>query len=115
MCVSLTMGNAPFGHRPGGQFNFERPDGAVLWLEDSPRRVRGVLGGETVVDSRRVRLLHETGHLPVWYFPRDDVRTDLLEESELATNCPHKGDAVHWTVRAGGQERPDAAWSYPDP
>ena len=51
----------------------------MLYLEDSPRRVRVVFGGETVADSRSVKFLHETGHLPVYYFPEEDVRMDLLE------------------------------------
>jgi uncharacterized protein (DUF427 family) len=113
--MSLTMGSAPFGHAPAGEFNFEVPDRAVLWFEKSSRRVRGVLGGETVVDSRRVRLLHESRHLPVWYFPREDVRMDLLEPSELVTRCPHKGEASHFTVRAGDREEADAGWAYPEP
>jgi uncharacterized protein (DUF427 family) len=113
--MTLTMGTAPFGHRPGGEFNFETPDRGALWFEDSPRRVRGILGGETVVDSRRVKLLHEARHLPVWYFPREDVRMELLEPSERVTHCPYKGEASHFTVRAGDREEPDAAWTYPEP
>jgi len=49
-----------------------------LRLESSQRWVRAVLGGVTVVDSRRAALLYETGRLPVYCFPKDDVRTDLL-------------------------------------
>jgi uncharacterized protein (DUF427 family) len=113
--MSLTMGHAPFGHDPSGEFNFEPPERAVIWFEDSPRRVRGILGGETVVDSRRVKLLHESRHLPVWYFPLEDVRMDLLEPSELSTRCPPKGQASHFTVRAGDREEADAAWHYPEP
>jgi uncharacterized protein (DUF427 family) len=48
-------------------------------IESSPRWVRGRLNGETVVDSKRVRLLYEAGKkLPVWLFPEDDVRRDLI-------------------------------------
>jgi uncharacterized protein (DUF427 family) len=113
--MALSMGNAPFGHAPAGEFNFEPPDRAVIWFEDSPRRVRGILGGETVVDSRRVKMLHESRHLPVWYFPVEDVRMEQLEPSQLVTHCPHKGQASHLTVRAGGREEVDAAWRYPEP
>ena len=105
------MGTAPFGHRPGGEFNFDTPDRGALWFEDSPRRVRGILGGETVVDSRRVKLLHEARHLPVWYFPREDVRMELLEPSELVTHCPFKGEATHFSI--GGEDA--VAWSYGEP
>jgi uncharacterized protein (DUF427 family) len=60
-----------------------------------------MLGGETIADSRRIKLLHEQGHLPVYYFPEEDVRMDLLEAMEHTTHCPFKGDASYWSVRAG--------------
>jgi uncharacterized protein (DUF427 family) len=48
-------------------------------IEESPRWVRGRLGGETVVDSKRVKLLYEPDRvLPVWLFPADDVRLDRI-------------------------------------
>jgi uncharacterized protein (DUF427 family) len=48
-------------------------------LEDSPRWVRGRLGGETVVDSKRVKLLYEPDRkLPVWLFPEEDLRLDAI-------------------------------------
>lgn len=47
-------------------------------IEESPRWVRGRLGGETVVDSKRVRLLYEADRLPVWVFPEEDVRLDVI-------------------------------------
>jgi uncharacterized protein (DUF427 family) len=48
-------------------------------IEDSPRWVRGRLGGETVVDSKRVKLLYRPGHvLPIWVFPEEDVRLDAI-------------------------------------
>jgi uncharacterized protein (DUF427 family) len=76
--------------------------------------VRGVLGGETVVDSCHVALLHETGYLPIWYFPRSDVRFDLLEETEHTTHCPFKGDASYWTIRVGGKVAENKVWGYPE-
>jgi uncharacterized protein (DUF427 family) len=76
--MSLTIGTGPFGSTSVGSFNFDRPDHTVEYLERSPRWIRGRLGGETVVDSRDVRMLHETNKLPVWLFPEDDVRLDLL-------------------------------------
>jgi uncharacterized protein (DUF427 family) len=114
--VSLAMGSAPFGQMPGGRFNDAvTVHGRALYFERSPRRVRGMLGGETVVDSRRVMLLHETGHLPVWYFPAEDVRQELLEPTDRSTHCPLKGDARYWTVRGGGHAAENAVWSYPEP
>lgn len=114
--MTLTIGRGPFGPNAGGTFNFRREGPAhVLYFEDSPRRVRAELGGETVADSSRMKLLHETGLLPVYYFPRQDVQWDLLEASDHSTHCPFKGDARYWNVRAGGRAAEAAAWAYPEP
>lgn len=115
--MSLTLGSGPFSEHRGGEFNFEvsAPRDHTLYLEDSPRRVRAMLGGETIADSRRVKLLHETNHLPIYYFPEEDVRTDLLEANDHTTHCPFKGDATYRSVRVGDEFAENAAWSYPEP
>lgn len=115
--MALTVGSGPFSGQGEGTFNFEvdAPKDHVLFLEDSPRRVRVTFGGETVADSRRVKLLHETKHLPVYYFPEEDVRMDLLEATDHTTHCPFKGDASYWSVKAGDRVAENAAWGYPRP
>jgi uncharacterized protein (DUF427 family) len=50
--------------------------------EDARRRVRAVFAGVTVAESKRVMLLLEFGRLPVFYFPMEDVRMDLMEASD---------------------------------
>jgi uncharacterized protein (DUF427 family) len=65
-------------------------DGLRFRWEDSRRRVRVVLAGVTIADSTRVMLLHEFGRLPVFYFPLEDVRMDLLEATENSTHSPLK-------------------------
>lgn len=115
--MTLTIGTGPFGDQSTGTFNFEvrPPRDHMLYLEDSPRRVRAVFHGEVVADSRRVKLMHEAGLLPVYYFPIEDVRMDLLEETDHSTHCPFKGDASYWSVRVGDQVAENAVWGYPDP
>jgi uncharacterized protein (DUF427 family) len=83
--------------------------------EPNHRRVRVFFGGEAVADSSRTVYLFETGHLPVYYFPRKDVRFDLLEPTGKHTHCPYKGDASYYTVVAGGRRYEDAVWAYPEP
>lgn len=114
--MSLTLGSGPFGQAPQGEFNGAvSVDGRVIWWEDSPRWVRGGLGGEVVVDSRRVKLLHESGTMLRWYFPLEDVRQELLEPSDHHTHCPIKGDASYYSVRVGDRLAENAAWTYPEP
>jgi uncharacterized protein (DUF427 family) len=109
-------GNGPFGREPAGTFNFEPPPpGRVLYLEPTPKRIRVVVGGETIADSRGAMMLHESGHQPIYYFPPDDVRSELLEPSDRHTRCPKKGDASYYTIRAGSGVVEAGAWYYPDP
>lgn len=100
---------------PKGESLYHRYPDYRVDLEPHPRRVRASLGEVAVADSRRALLVLETRHDPVVYFPRDDVRMDLLEPTEAETFCPFKGEARYWTVRAGGRVEENAAWSYEDP
>jgi uncharacterized protein (DUF427 family) len=89
--------------------------GHAVIIDPSPRRVRVTFNGETIADSSNMRLLHEDGHLPIYYFPMDDVRIDLLVKTGHSTHCPYKGDASYWTVRVNGREAENAVWGYEDP
>ena len=89
--------------------------GYRLIIEPGRRRVRAVVGGETMAESDRVLVMHETGYRPVTYVPREDVRMDLLRPSDLRTHCPFKGDASYWTIEVGGRRVENVAWSYDDP
>jgi len=92
----------------------KRPDYRVEFIP-SPRRVRVEFGGETIADSTHVMMARETGHTPVYYFPPNDVRMDLMTPTDHQTHCPFKGDASYWTIRAGGQDAENAMWAYADP
>ena len=114
--MSLTKGTGPFGQDPAGVFNIELPRRkGVIYFEDSPRRIRARFNGETVVDARHAKLLHEHGHLPIYYFREDEVRMDLLEPTDHSSHCPFKGDASYWSVRVGDRVAENAVWGYPDP
>jgi uncharacterized protein (DUF427 family) len=114
--MTLTIGTGPFG-KEHGDFNFDTGvlKAYTLYFEGSPKRVRAVFGGETVADSRRAKLLHETGLLPVYYFPEEDLNHDLLEWTDHSTHCPFKGDASYRSVRVGDRVAENAVWSYPEP
>lgn len=114
--MALTIGGGPLVAKdpPEANYEIEGPKHRLMWGE-FPRRVRAELGGETVLDTTRGRLLHESQMLPVLYVPRDDVATELLESTETTTHCPFKGDASYWSIRAGGRRAEDAVWGYPEP
>ena len=115
--MGLTTGTGPFSSKPTGELNFAvapATGSALIWWP-VPQRIRAVVGGETIVDSREAKLLHEAGHLPVYYFPRHEVRFDLLEPTETRTWCPHKGEASYWSIVTGEQRIDDAVWAYREP
>jgi uncharacterized protein (DUF427 family) len=113
--MTLTVGAGPFGHHPAGRFNREIAREGLLLLDDSPRWIRGVAAGETIIDSREAKLLYEHGRLPVFYFPRDDVRMDLLEEEERRDGSAARGPELRFALRVGDRDIAAAAWTHPEP
>jgi uncharacterized protein (DUF427 family) len=81
----------------------------------SSRHVVVTVAGETVMDTRRPRLLFETGHPTRYYLPLEDAHRDLLLRSETTSRCPYKGVASYWSVKIGEKVFQDLAWSYLDP
>ena len=114
--MSLTFSSGPLAGHPPETVNY-RIDGPAhkLLMQEFPRRVRATFGGETVFDTTRAMLLHETGLLPQVYVPLDDIRADLRRPTDHHTYCPFKGTASYWSVTAGGQVAENAIWYDPDP
>jgi uncharacterized protein (DUF427 family) len=77
--------------------------------------VRVKFNGEIIADSTNAHLLFETRHLPVYYFPRSDVRMDRMTPTGHHTFCPYKGTASYWTVAVGDKVAENAVWGYPEP
>lgn len=100
------MAHSP-GHRkwPEHQVREERLDG----------RVQVVFGGETVADSHDVVKVSEDDYPPRYYFPRTDVIMDDLQRTERTTQCPFKGRANYYSLRAGGRTAENAVWTYEEP
>jgi uncharacterized protein (DUF427 family) len=89
--------------------------GHWVHVSESPRHVRVFLNGKAVADSKHAKLVREPNVLPVYYFPRADVRTELLAATGRKTACPYKGEASYWTVEVSGRHAEEAAWSYVSP
>jgi uncharacterized protein (DUF427 family) len=114
--MGLMTGTGPLSKDPAGAFNFEPPPpGRAVYMEPCPKRVRVLLGGETIADSRHVLLVSESGLQPTYYFPPEDVRADVLEPSDRHTRCPKKGEASYHTIRVGDAVVENGAWYYPNP
>jgi uncharacterized protein (DUF427 family) len=113
--MSLTLPPAPLSGAPScANFRVQGPSHR-LFFDTFPRRVRATFGGETVLDTERGKLLHETGLLPQLYVPLDDLRREVLVASNHTTHCPFKGQARYWSLQVGDRVAEDAAWSYPNP
>ncbi len=114
--MSLTIGPGPLSTQPEGGVNYtiEGPAHRILF-QPHPRRLRALVGGQTVFDTTRGALLHESNIAPVLYVPLEDFDTALLEPTGHTTHCPFKGDAFYWTLRSGDHVRENAVWGYPQP
>jgi uncharacterized protein (DUF427 family) len=114
--MSLTFSAGPLSGHPPKTVNY-RIEGPAhkLLMQEFPRRIRATFGGQTVVDTTRAVLLHETGLPPQVYVPIDDIRADLIQPTDHHTYCPFKGTASYWTVKTDGQQAENAIWSYPEP
>lgn len=113
--MTLTVGHGPLAARPPAAANFkiEAPEHRLL-LEDYPYRLRAVVAGEVVLDSRGAKILHETGHQIVPYVPLEDFAGALVR-SDKRTHCPFKGEASYWSIQVDGHVVADAVWAYEDP
>ncbi len=94
---------------------FAKHPGYQVHIENSPRQVRVEFAGETIVNSTNAVLVRESHHVPVYYFPREDTRMDLLKRSAQRTFCPFKGQACYWSIETAGGKVEDALWSYEAP
>ncbi len=71
--------------------------------------------GKVIVQTDGALEVNETRHQPVIYFPRRDVRFDFLQENNLTTYCPFKGEARYWNIRIGSEHIGSAVWGYDAP
>lgn len=81
----------------------------------SSRHVQVYLGGAVVADSQSPVLLFETGLPTRYYFPREDVRLDLLVPTTNTSVCPYKGFAREYWSMPDVPDGDNVAWSYAAP
>ena len=81
----------------------------------SPRWVRVYFNRQLIADSKKMMLLRESDHLPLYYFPKEDVRMDCLQPSEHTTHSDLKGEGVFWHVQVGDKIANNAAFTFRNP
>ena len=75
--MSLTTGRGPLSRNRSGRFTAPVPEG-VVYVEPFRRRVRGVIGSDTVVETEQALLVHRAGEAPAYAFPMDAVRSSSV-------------------------------------
>lgn len=83
-------------------------DGSSTIVEPWPRRVRGLCGNRVVVDSLRTQLHIPERGLPVYYFPAQDVATELLTPAGHRTDP--LGERQLFSLTTQGDTRDEAGW-----
>jgi uncharacterized protein (DUF427 family) len=83
-------------------------------IDTYPRKLTLKLNDKIVAESENALILKEvakTVYNPVFYFPKKDIKIELVSEPERKSFCPIKGDASYWNFK----ENPTSdylAWSY---
>lgn len=89
-------------------------------VEPTETFLRVIHRGVTVAETCRAQRVLETSHPPVFYFPPDDVRLDLMQASIARRSfCEFKGVALYWDLAIPDDDAalvvPQVGWSYPEP
>lgn len=82
--------------------------------EPCAKRVRTYLGGQLIADTIAPLLVWEIPYHPTYYFPVEDVRTELFISADQVKQSPGLGGGSVFAVRGGGRTAPGAAIRYLD-
>jgi uncharacterized protein (DUF427 family) len=111
--MGLSWQQGPLSEHAVGRFLVPNPlPERLLYAEPLRRRMRVRFGGAWIADSEDVVLLHEPGRYPVAYFPLSDIVPGVLQPGEHTTSHRDLGPTFWYTVQAGAQSEPRAAWEH---
>jgi uncharacterized protein (DUF427 family) len=86
------------------------------WIstERVEEKVTVILEGEVVAETTSAIKLVEEGSGPVIFIPKNDIKEiDLIKTADY--DSPTKGHAEVYTIRHGGRDIENGAWSYDEP
>lgn len=89
--------------------------GHPLAFADNPLRVRARFQDHVIADTAAAVTLTEGGSAPVQYFPRKDVETGFMSQTDKQYTCPHKGACTFYSMMINGDLQENVAWSYETP
>lgn len=83
------------------------------WIfEPTARWIRTTYAGETIADSKQAMLMIESRTELNYYFPKEGVRLDLLEESDQEEKSSDRGTRKYWNLKMGEKIIEKVAWTY---
>jgi uncharacterized protein (DUF427 family) len=80
----------------------------VNHVEPVPRRVRGYLAGESILDTTGALYVWEWPNYPQYYIPVADIRADVLVSEDVTQHSPRGSVQLHG-LRLGDVHRPHTA------
>ncbi len=84
-------------------------------LEPTPRRIRIVVAGETIVDTTDAWRVLETSHPPGYYIPPEAIRPGVLVPATGGSLCEWKGHAEYFSLVVGDHHLESVGWAYANP
>jgi uncharacterized protein (DUF427 family) len=114
--MGLAWQQGPLARGAIGTFLVPQPlPDRLLYAEPLRRRMSALLAGEQVAQSDDIILLHEPARYPVAYFPKSDVRSDILQPAGHITQHPELGVTAWYSVHLGDRQAPRGAWEHTSP
>ena len=111
--MGLAWQQGPLARGAIGTFLVPQPlPERLLYAEPLRRRMRVILGGQSVAESDEVIVLHEPARYPVAYFPKRSIRPGALAASGRRTDHPDLGETTWFEVRGGDKTAPRGAWEH---
>lgn len=77
--------------------------------------IKVYLQGDKIADTIHAIRVEESGHDPVIYIPKSDLKDVVLIDTHETYECPFKGKAHFYTVKHGSTKLESAAWAYDQP